>query len=364
MAYRLGEHVVYGELRNRRYAVCGRIVLRGVGEEDTVIHLDLTGNPGPDLLGKAIRFMPGEGQAVTGFDREANASFQDRQIGPTGTMTAQGWVRTLPCGVEEYMRRSRLGEPPPTGWGRRLYLEWYGQNGRTVIEIAGAVVEECVREPRDGEDGEDEGEWAPLPNLEPIPTEDGRKPSVGPGFTVIRNDGDTVDIETWTPVPRDEESCTGISAIVPSDLQRELDREAAAIDRAISGEDDGDDDALIAEMELCDYCVEHETGTPALSLLEGADALPPSEELSDAAVESQLKVLLGALAMLHVTLDVCEHCTPRDCYRLLRDRILPEMDIHEPLVGTGWVTHWSTWEYCPKCEQEMEEEMRDIEPMG
>lgn len=136
MAFRLGEFVVYGELRNtRHYETFGVIVLRGDAPgQETVLRIELTGNCGRDLQGKFFRFTPGEndkGDAV--FRMKEHRGFQDRQIGPTGTMTAQGWVRTLPCSAAEFMRRAELGEPPPTEWKNRLYLEWYGQNGRVVV---------------------------------------------------------------------------------------------------------------------------------------------------------------------------------------------------------------------------------------
>ncbi len=346
MAYRLGDYVVYGELWNTsHYGTHASIALLGeTFDADYILRIELTGNCAPDLRGKHIRFQPEEdGSDRPVFRIEEHGKFQQFQIGPTGTMTAQGWVRTMPCPVEEFMRRTELGEAPPTPWKRRLYLEWYSQNGRVVIEMAGAVVEECVRESQ-GEG--DEGEWKELPNLAlpPGATE------TGLGVTLIELDGDDVHVEKWMP-SADERSADGGKSI-PGSLQHALDAEAAALDRAIVGENEFGDDNDMREIEWIDYCIDHCDGEPIASLLGNAADLPPPETLNDKEVESALKGVLARMALIGVALDACNHFTPRDCYRLLRDEILPKSKVYEEMIGTGWMQHVSTWEYCSACEAE------------
>ena len=358
MALRLGEYVVYAEIYNtKNYATHGLIALRGqeVGQE-TIVNLDLTGNCDPDLRGKAFRFWPEkEDEEAAVFDKSQFPGFRDQQIGPTGTMTAQGWVRTLICPVEEFTRRAKLGEPPPTEWKRRLYLEWDSQNGRVVIEMAGAIVEQCIRLPKGKHD---KGEWAPLPNLALPPCAMDERTPAGPEITVVRRDEEGIHTETWTPYdPAPEEGYPSI----PEALQDDFDDEAAEIDRAIRRESADDDDDFQRELELMDHCIEEGEGKPVGLLLPNADKLPPPETLDDAQVESQLKALLAQMAMIGVALNVCEHFTPRDCYRLLLDTILPEARAHDELIGTGWVHHMATWEYCPRCEDEYYE-ARDSTP--
>ncbi len=367
MAYRLDEYVVYGELWNKsNYFTYGNIVLRGEAPgEETVLRVELTGNCDKDLRGRHFRFMPA-GDAGDGpiFHEEDHPPFQMRQIGPTGDMTAQGWVKVMPCSVEEFMRRAELGEAPPTAWKRKLYLEWYGQNGRVVIEMADPVVEECVREPKRGRDAdadaEDEGDWVPLPNLALPPDLGQSGPPAAPEITMITRDEDGTRVEQWTPSERDGEEEDDPSQSTP--LQRHLDAESAAIDRALHfspcGEDSDDDS--IREMELMDHCIDHCQEQPYFLLLQDTDKLPPDGELDDVHVEAELKGLLAQLAMIGVTLDVCEHFTPRDCYRLLRDRVLLEPGAYPELVGTGWVTHISTYEYCKECDAEMEREFEGL----
>ncbi|MEN6625159.1 MAG: hypothetical protein ABFD69_02905 [Candidatus Sumerlaeia bacterium] len=54
-------------------------------------------------------------------------------------------------------------------------------------------------------------------------------------------------------------------------------------------------------------------------------------------------------------IDICQHYSLRDVYRLLYDNMHDEWRFHPELAGTGWVQHYSTWEYCKECERELEE---------
>ncbi|MDZ4857406.1 MAG: hypothetical protein SGI88_00365 [Candidatus Hydrogenedentes bacterium] len=350
MAFRLGDYVVYGEIRNlKNYQTFGFLVMRAESVDDQhVIHLNLTGNCNPDLTGKCFRFWPeGEGKEGPIYLRSDFKGFRDMQVGTTGDMTAEGWVRTFECSVEEFLRRSRLGEPPPTTWKRRLYLEWFSQNGRVVLELGGAIVEQCTRQPLNNDD---EGEWAPLPNRAMPPELDTSPKPAGPSITVMRLEEDTAKVERWAPPLQEVEGDA-------DSLQGQLDQEARAIDRALQGDPAGDDDEeCIREMELIDYCMEHAQERPIGNLLKGTRELPAPEPLDDDQIEIELKTLLGELALLGIALDVCEHFTPRDCYRLLRDKILPEGEAYEELVGTGWVQHVCTSDYCEQCQKDADAE--------
>ena len=80
MAYRLGEHVLCGEIFNTsNYSTHGYLVLRGT---DHAVSLQLTGNCGEDLRGRNIRF-----EAADVFERhrrEIDAAFRDVVIPPAG----------------------------------------------------------------------------------------------------------------------------------------------------------------------------------------------------------------------------------------------------------------------------------------
>ena len=143
MAFRLGDKVISGELFNtQNYSVHGWLALRGA---DQPLVLNLTGNCDPDLRGKHIRF---EARSVPERDDstscQANPDLSGiawQQVGPTGTMTAARMVKVSDYPPAEFYIRSKLGEPPPTEWKRCLYLEWYSQNGRVVMELADPVLE-------------------------------------------------------------------------------------------------------------------------------------------------------------------------------------------------------------------------------
>ncbi len=355
MAYRLSEYVVYGEIKNTNYySTSGFVVLRGGGKrQDTIIRLNLTGDCKEDLRGRHICFQPSEvdGAQEAVFRVEEHPALQLSQIGPTGTISASGRVRVMPCAPAEFMRRAELGEPPPTQWKRRLCIEWYGQNGRIVIELADPVIEECVREPS-GKD--DEGEWAPFANDEPLPPDDSCTTG-GLSFTIVHLQGADATVEHWglkDEVAGEDEAEPG-DGLIPGTLQKELDAQTAAVERAIRGQDDTSD-RVIEELELLDRCIEEGDGDPISYFLGDLARLPRPEGLDDETVEAHLKSLLARLAAVNVTLDVCEHMSARDCYRVLLDDILPECTVYKELVGTGNITHLSTYDYCSSCTAELD----------
>lgn len=360
MAYRLSDYVTYGEVNcTHHYGVTGFLVLRTEegesGGEHTFVRLDLTGRPSPDLVGKHICFEPEEGAEVAFFHREAHKGLKLMQIGATGMMKAEGWVRTMPCSVEEFYTRSKLGEPPPTEWKNHLYLEWFGPNGNVVIELAGPFVERCVRE-RDILDETDVGDWEPLPN--PIPRPE--------PYVHDRQDFDGRMLEIREI--RASGEVTRHSAAdfqgEDSDFQRSLDAEAEAIDRAIRESaggnvfDEDDDEGFMAETRIMDACIENGEETPFFELIGDLRALPRPESLSEEGAENQLKLVLSQLALLGVAYSVCDHCSPREAYRILIDQVLPECGAYEELIGTDWVQHFMTHEYCAECDREAEENYR------
>jgi lysophospholipase L1-like esterase len=358
MAVRLGEYLVYGEINNtRRYFTSGWIILRReTQEKEAVIRFRLTGDCGEDLRGRRVRFWqhPEDESRIPLYPKESYPDLQLEQIGTTGYVSAAGWVRIMPCSVEEFMRRAHLGEPPPTTWVRRLYLEWYGQNGRVVVEIPDPYIEECVRAPqgRDYESG-----WRELPC--PTPKPEGTPESTGgPDITVIKRDGDDVTLEHVCT--SDEEGDRDESSLFTGDLERMLEEQADAVDRKIAGGGSSDDDAQ--DIEILDYCIEHGgPEDPVLPFITAGGPLPRPEGLGDDEVEAALKDLLARLALINISVDICDHCTPRDCYRMLLGEMLPETAIYRDIIGTGNIMHIGTYDWCKECEREIEEDMRTFE---
>ncbi len=351
MSIRLGEYVLCGELwTTKRYGVHGYVALRGEQNEygeHMALRLELTGTTAPDLRGKHIRFEPAaDDGSLKDYNWTDFKKLSLSQNGPTGTMTTQGWVRALPCSVEEFVSRCKLGEAPPTPWRDRLMLEWFSQNGRVTVELAGATVEFCTREP-DDDNEDDEGDWAPIENLALPPEMDPSK-QAGPSITRFEVDDDSCQIDTIRPVPLDvDDEEDG------DDFQATLDAETRRVDRAIRGESDEAVDGLDA-LKRMDYCLEHGETVSLSAFIGNFNELPKPESLDDEAIEGELKALLARMVMHGVVLDVCEHFSPRDCYTLLLEKIVPEEGAYKELSGTGWAQHFSTWEYCKQCDEEFE----------
>ena len=360
MALRLNDLVVCGEIFNtRKNSVHGWLELRDVEQP---LDFELTGNCDPDLAGRHIRF---EARPNAWVDEDADneprrlEGLAWRQIGPTGTMTAARRVRVADCPVKELYVRSKLGEPPPTRWVRCLYLEWFGQNGRVVVELGDPIIEFVDA---------DEHEDAPPPDLpflgEPEEEEEDSA-AFGLGVTSIGIDDEgRVEIRD-VPLPAEGPEVLADEtddAMIPEELQRMFDREAYEIDQAIQGDEDKPE--CIRECELMDDLIEHSDGEPVASIFDTPMSLRPTDELDDEEVEGALKCLLAELALCGVALDVCEHFTPRDTYRLLVERIFKEERFFPELRGTQWVQHFMTSEYCEECEAEMDREFEERERRG
>src|SRR4051812_36943787 len=122
MATRLSDLVVEGEIyHSSAWAVSGRIYLRG---SKSPLLLELTGAPAADLCGRRFEFeVEANDHPASAADRKRVAALQKQQIGATGQMSVVQ-RRTLP---EE---GAEAGSQQPC-----LYLEWFGQNGRMVLEL-------------------------------------------------------------------------------------------------------------------------------------------------------------------------------------------------------------------------------------
>lgn len=331
MAIALGKYLVYGELFNtRRNSVHGWLGLIGL---ECAMHLELTGNCEPDLAGKHIRFKVRRIPSVD-FDERAVAHFQVRQIGPTGKMTAALKVRV-----------DASGEPLPPAvdddgagqWQECLYLEWFGQNGRIIVELVDPVIQ--IVGPAE-KDRADEFFGDIMPDR-PEPAS-GFDPLAAPAESDA-SVGDDPSAAPWTSIP--------------GDLQRELDMKTAAVDRALTGDDDVRQ--TILEMELMDDLIDHGVGVPLESIMDATGPLPAPETLTENQAQCVLKVLLARLALQGIAVDMCEHFTALDTYRLLRNELGLEGQCYRELKGTGWVQHYSTFEFCKVCEAEFDREWED-----
>lgn len=346
MSLHLSELVVSGEIYNTsHYAVHGWLELRGT---DRPLSLQLTGNPDADLAGRHFRFeargVPAESRTALS-DAGAEVDYSHiawQQVGPTGTMTAARQVRVADVPLEELLRRCELGEPPPTHWKPCLYLEWYSQNGRVVVELVDPLIE-FLEDEEDDEDGDG-----------PLDADLSEGTGDFDGFG-LESDSFGEDDDLFSGgEPADADDPYGL---FPDDLQKELDARAWETDRLL----DGDEDAsrTLRELELMDELIETSDGEPISTLFDTPRRFPRPDDLTDDEAEAALKALLSELALYGVALDVCPHFTPRDAYRLLLEEISVESRVYPELRQTQWVQHFMTSEYCDACDQEMQIEYGD-----
>ena len=363
MALRLGNQVVRGEIFNtRRHSVHGWLELR---DWDRPLLLELTGNCDPDLAGWHIRFearpsadpqnpihrsddTSGERNE---FDRSGVAP---RQIGATGTMTAARQVKSCDCPPKELYLRSKLGEPPPFEWKRCLYLEWYSQNGRVVVELADPLIEFVEFTSLEGGSATDPAAGKRIEQDADPAAGDLRTPSIP-----VDEEGEeetSEEILNGYPEQQIDKELEDPYGLIPKELQRQFDSQAFETDRAL--ETDDDTSRTIRELELMDDLIENSPGEPLVTIFDNPVRLPHPDRLDDEGAEQALKSLLAQLALFGIAVDICEHFTPRDAYRLLVEKICPEERAYPELRHTQWVQHFATSDFCEKCEEEFE---RDFE---
>lgn len=346
MAYRFSEYVVGGHINNTKpHRTFGYFVL--AGEENAPVCFDLFGDCGPDMQGKVISFEVAQPPSPPA----ESVGVRPHLFGSTGDISAAGWVRQFDCSVEEYLRRSKLGEAPPTYWVRRFYFEFYCQQGRVVIELSNPTVEYNAGD-------EDHEDWRPLPNTKPMPGPPDKKPDPNsiPEMVIFDDEGRVERVD-----PRDYLDERGESREINS-LQHELDKQSRAVDRAISGASDDDD--IIAELEATDNAmldaIDDEKGDPISQALYTAHNLPAPDEIAEEEIEPLLKALVGEMALYGMSFSICDHYSLRDAYRLLYNNMDDEWRFHPKLAVTGWVQSFSTSDHCKKCDEEFDERNREF----
>ena len=339
MAFRLSDLVIAGFFMNpHRFSTHGRLLLRG-GE--MAVAFELTGNPSPDLLGGKLEFeVPENDREPTDEDRRIAAAFKPLQIGATGEMTAERKVKTFDCSFEEFNRRSELGEPPPTRWELCLYLEWYSQNGRVVIELPFSKIhfpteaEIAARDHAEEERRLAEEKREARESM--APSEDTPAPE---------DDIPSPDEPSISPIEDDDEETYGL---IPDELDSELERQARRVDREVRGESP-DSIKMMEETELMDEMIENGEQTPLLDFLADLKLPSPADVSTEEDAEQALKLALTKLALAGVAFHVCEHCSARDAYRIFIEKVCKDSGHYRPLIGTGWVQNFCASDYCEKC---------------
>lgn len=333
MALELGKYVVYGELYNTRHnSVHGWLGMLGMS---SMVHFDLTGNCDADLAGKHIRFKIYE-EPVAEFVEASVPNFQIRQIGPTGKFTT---ALQIPVGIDGNPIPSPLAQSDSeAAWKACLYLEWFSQNGRVVVEIIDPVIQVV---------GEAERDKAEDFFSDILPEEELGCDGLPPGSGLLD--------ESWDEPPLDDDPFD----LFGGELQLQLDKKSADVNRSFKSNDEISKD--IRELELMDDVIDRGGGVPLQDIVNGTGELPDPGTLTENQAEYALKALLARLAIYGVTLDMCEHYDAMAAYRLLRDKLGPDVHCYRELQGTGWVQHYSTYDFCEICEKEFEKEWAEMD---
>jgi hypothetical protein len=355
MAWRLENSVIRGELFNLRpNSVHGWLELRGA---PSLVHLGLTGNMGAGLFGKRVQFETaladeedeseeGEPQAAGSTSQPDFEAIEIQQIGPTGVMKL---VRS----------------PAVPGTGQEnvlLTLQWFSQNGEMSIDLVNPRLEFVVgdEDPKiQADDDEDDGESVfikdseeDLPEFPEDADEDDPYGLFPPQLE------EQLEGETRSP----EIAAIDEGALADGESEPATGLEDPLADYPFEGRPKRRWDEVIPDIddqtkrlyESWDEIFEGKKDVPLCTIFDPPLSIYPVDKLNDAEVESAFKVILRRLAMHSVALDMCEHFTCRDAYRLLVEEILPKYPVYPGLPLTGYVQHYSTWEYCRKCDEEFE----------
>lgn len=353
MVLQLSDVVVCGEIINtRKNSVHGWLGLR---DRDTPLPLQLTGNCAPDLAGRHFRFTARPArQSETTIDLSRLAL---QQIGPTGTITAARKVKVSDEWADEPLLSTANDDAAADGWKPSLYLEWFSQNGRVVVELVDPEIEfldddeefDIVPVDADERPGPTSG-YLELPL--PIDFEPDSLLDEEDDFDSDDDDDGDDDLDEDDAWEAESDDPYGL---FPEELHDHFDRAAAETNHSLMwGEDE---DQVAREIERMDELIERGEDVPVGSLFDPPMRLPSPKQMnqmSDPQAEQVLKSLLARLALYGVALDICEHYTPRDAYRLLVERICPEEGVFPELRNTQWVQHFMTHEFCPQCDAEFE----------
>lgn len=326
MAWRLEDYLLEGYFHNvRRNSTTVTLRLRGFDEP---LRLELTGDAGPMLQGRAFEFRRRTPPPAAIPDARR---LRNMQIGPTGTMVLR-MVKTFRHPLEEVLAGTA---PKDFDWKPCLYLEWFSQNGHMVLEVLDPEIEL-----REGE---------PIPTPE-IPNFAGATPQV----TVVSFDEDgEPDAQTYEFPPSEQEV---EEEAAPDDGQEpELEEYLAMLNSETERAYRCDKERRILEMEDMEPPMPDENSEYIAGILT-PQHLPAPFDVDEETAEGLVKTMLAQMAMHSIAVHLCEHCTQRQAYEYLVRDIIHEGRVPGGLASSGWTQNYSYSESCPECEAEMEKE--------
>ncbi len=324
MAMRLADSVLGGYFNNLKgKSTHGVLALKGY--EDPPIIFGFAGDPDPSLAGRSFEFhrAPDAQPPVPAPKR-----FAPSQIGAVGSMELR-MAKVIIGDLEEILAS---GRKPEFEWKPLLYLEWYSQNGRVVIELPDPIL---LLE-----------EGQPFPELD-IPEDD------APGGLSVTelhvNDKGEAEVRRHEVEP--EEVDAG-----EDDIDSHLARLNSETEAAMRGEED-----LDLELELGERLMMANEGEFLASLLE-PQQLPPPADVDEPRARALVMSLIAQLALRNVAVHLCPHCSYQEAYRYILEEIVYTKRVPLELQGSGWTMNYDYGEDCPQCQAEVEEDYRDFKP--
>ncbi len=378
MAHHIGDYIMRGELRNTRAnGVYGWLQFT----PDSGVHMELTGNFRGQLARKHIKFStPRSWQSDHKRFEPLPDEIQrlvDRQIGVVGDVRIRR-VRVPTIPLPEYSQLDPAGQQRCSVEKDCLYLEWYSQNGRVVAEIVDPAIEYL---------DEQQSERDEPPEFEPMG--DGLDSSIAETYLDLEGraiDDDDLEDELASHEGADlddaDEGDDPYGLFAP-DLDQSVAEALKSPDSPLGDEFDGSynqdggdgtprswddvipglDPTIKAMYEQWDEIFEGKKDEPVSYLFDTPLRLPPPDRVStDREAQPLVVAILAKLALLSVAVDVCEHFTPLQTYRLLMTEILPTAKVHPNLAASRMIQHYSTSDHCDACEAEFEAEYNARQP--
>jgi hypothetical protein len=315
----LSEYISGGEIINtRKNSVHGYLAVHG---SDRPVVLQLTGNCRGALEGRHLQF-----EMLATTEQDASEELEElrfawMQIGVTGEMSL---------------------DPEHS----KVFLEWFGQHGRTIVELEGLKVEFIEEEEDDASDSLSEEDDADIDDDDDVPGAGSTSASFEPtdGSESLPWDEATDE----APEPEDP------FGLFPSDL-------GASLNASVPSFASDPDEATLAQWKEWDEVFDGTKDVPLSSLFDPPIRLPPAETLDDPQVESLFQTILAQLARHNVAFHMCEHYTPRMGYVLLVEEILKDYGAHPELPRIGYTMNFDTSEHCEECAAKFDREFEDYE---
>jgi hypothetical protein len=407
MAFRLNGFVIRGEIRNgKKNSVSGWLEVIPENEVPPNsrfgrprIMLSLTGNLQGELDGRTFRFEVRD-EDFEGLQPIGDNRIAWEQIGTMGDSAFRSKDSSLDVTDDDTQASDESSAEDDRS---SLYLEWFSQNGRVVLELSDPTLEFAesylqladpvaddmceadidsypgfpsivISDSSEQDDSGEQNESAEPRNLEETGNDDDP-------FSLFPSDLDEqIRLSAYEEESDDENSFAedetadesesdgsvvrddgegdpygNSQFIVPEDYPRTL----RSWDEVIPGIDP----ATKAMYEQWDEVIYGTRDEPLTWLFEEPLSLPKPDDVRDEEHAWQvLSSLLAAMALRGVAFDMCPHFTAMQGYRLLIEELLPEASIHPNLVATGFIQHYSSHESCDECQAEMDEEYRQHNP--